>query len=264
MKTSDQKNRRGLAAGFTLIELLVVIAIIAILAAMLLPVLSHAKETARRISCMNNLRQLSLASRMYVDDNQGIYPPRARTDRWPDKFYDNYGKNAKMLLCPTDLSDAQISSNGVPATGNGATNVADAAPRSYLINGWNDYFSDALTANDFSTYMAGNYPDGMKENAILYPSDTIILGEKTTFKGDYYMDLLEGTGNDDDGVLEQSRHSGSGVANYSSGSQGSGGSNHAFTDGSARYYKCPTTTYPLNMWCITYSNRQSSQYVHQY
>src|ERR1019366_648943 len=85
--------------GFTLIELLVVIAIIAILAAMLLPVLSRAKETGHRIACLNNLKQLSLAAQLFVNENNDSYPLRSGTDRWPDKFYDNYGKNLKMLLC---------------------------------------------------------------------------------------------------------------------------------------------------------------------
>ncbi len=100
---SPEKPGCGLGA-FTLIELLVVIAIIAILAAMLLPVLSSAKEAGRRIACLNNIRQLSLAAQMYVNDNQGTYPPRSNTNRWPNQFYDNYGKNVKVLLCPTDIA----------------------------------------------------------------------------------------------------------------------------------------------------------------
>jgi prepilin-type N-terminal cleavage/methylation domain-containing protein/prepilin-type processing-associated H-X9-DG protein len=70
-RRSPVRQRRH---GFTLIELLVVIAIIAILAALLLPALSRAKESAKAVQCLNQLRQISLATRLYAEENGDLFP----------------------------------------------------------------------------------------------------------------------------------------------------------------------------------------------
>ena len=249
VKTPSQKNDDARAGGFTLIELLVVISIIAILAGMLLPALGRAKEAGRRINCVSNFRQIGMSVSMYLSDNAGYFPPRALKSRWPERLREGY-RHLRLLLCPSDAQDPKSIETDA------ANFPADSAPRSYIINGWNDYFRRALSQADFDgKYMAGTYPGSLKENVIPHPSDTIAFGEKETEKRDYYMDMFEGSGgNDFDGIAEQSRHSGHGSGT-------DGGSNYNFADGSTRFLKAHRPLDPLNLWAVSDEDR-IAQAVH--
>ena len=122
--------------GFTLIELLVVIAIIAILAAMLLPALSQARERARETYCVNNMRELGLALALYMDDHGGRPPangPDPNRDVWSsqyilglyipkDKITSTENLGGGILSCPS-AQGAGLAKN-------------QKAMRAYTMNGW--------------------------------------------------------------------------------------------------------------------------------
>jgi prepilin-type N-terminal cleavage/methylation domain-containing protein len=217
--------------GFTLIELLVVIAIIAILAAMLLPGLARAKESARRTKCMSNMKQLQLALKLYLDENRSLFPARSDVIRWPTELLEIY-RNTNLLACPTDLQ------RGIPPATLGASSpkyFADNSWRSYIMNGWNDVFPSAIASNPRLEF-------SMKETAIFKPSETIVWGEKRHQAEDFWMDIFDQGDNLTDKV-QHGTHS-----NYLKPTR-SGGANFACADGGVRFLKFGRSVNPLNWWC---------------
>jgi prepilin-type N-terminal cleavage/methylation domain-containing protein len=130
--------------GFTLVELLVVIAVIAILAALLLPALSRAKEAGRRTSCTNNLRQVNLAIHLYAQDYGDSLPVLPEPNPYPNgvgAYYKQLVKsylglsglalpNETVFTCPADQTlKLQVSHAFTSYTFNGYESSPDALPR---------------------------------------------------------------------------------------------------------------------------------------
>jgi prepilin-type N-terminal cleavage/methylation domain-containing protein/prepilin-type processing-associated H-X9-DG protein len=209
--------KRPKADAFTLIELLVVIAIIAILAAILFPVFSQAKAAAKKAACLSNLRQITLGSILYSNDNDDNGPAAtnspdgvnlsggwmfftrfpAADDAKPAAYIPSQGsiypyvKNDAVYLCPVDRHS--VSGN------------------SYAIN-W------CVTSHDALSYVRGRSLSSFDA-----PSDLIFFTEEADANGD------ELTGGTDDGYF---LYPGNAI-----GTRHTLGANHAFVDGHTKWLR---------------------------
>ena len=187
MNPDWQRRKGGRSKGFTLIELLVVIAIIAILAALLLPALSRAKSLAQLAKCASNVRQIGLASVMYVQD-YGAYPSYRefntfRDEFWPDKLGPYLSENwtDDVYQCPANPLKTRWSSR--PILRERVSYDVNPSGVSQTINAYGLAVKMPAPSSD--------PPSGCKESQVVSPSQMVAYGDAVL---DFFPQIIPALG----------------------------------------------------------------------
>jgi len=192
-----KKNHTGSATtigncwrrGFTLIELLVVIAIIGILAAMLLPALNKARATAKKVSCLSNTKQITLACIMYANDNDEQLPIGITYQSESPKYVKN-SDGSQVTNFYQDVIGPQIanipnhitqvfkcpSARTVPAVYGGPAHVSDLLTAIYATDFRYNCYESCHDPGPFNTPAAGHAP-GRRLSNVANPSAAVLLAD---------------------------------------------------------------------------------------
>jgi type II secretory pathway pseudopilin PulG len=199
-------KKRGRAAAFTLVELLVVIGVIALLIGMLLPALTRARQQSNSIVCQSNLRQIGLAMLMYADQYDGFLFPS-------DMGWDN---QHVYLTAPNDGSLTFVNSESI-FSGNPVDYTYKTWPL-VMFGVWDPPVflcptdqepvgQHSYVVNSHMAYWNVKYSSVLPQQ--ISPSNVVLMGEKATLVGDYYMEY-----GDFGRVVEEFRHGAEFGSNY--------------------------------------------------
>jgi type II secretory pathway pseudopilin PulG len=174
----------GQASAFTLTELLVVMATLAILSLLVWPALGNARVNSRQLSCLNNLRQLGIASHLYVVDYQqysAVYGPPHATYVWPPRLLSYAGGQRNLFSCPaaspTARWDTNLNQSLIPVISEDLkVDRYGIKPNSRFSYGMNDWGLFNTRGPSFGLTGDVGFPP-TKDSDVVAPSQMIMLGD---------------------------------------------------------------------------------------